>query len=130
MSEPILLLKPEREKSVLHRHPWIFSGAVAELRGEPANGATVSVRSSAGEFLARAAYSPQSQIVARVWSWDENEAIDESFLRRKIARAVEHRQRVFSKHPQSSAYRLVNAESDGLPGLVVDRYADFLVCQF
>lgn len=136
MSEPTLTLKPGREKSVLHRHPWIFSGAVAKLRGEAVGGATVAVRSSAGEFLARAAYNPRSQIIARVWSWDENESIDESFLRRKIARAVEHRHRVFSKHPlssahlRSSAYRLVNAESDGLPGLVVDRYADFLVCQF
>ncbi len=109
---------------------------MAELRGEVVGGATVAVRSAAGEFLARAAYNPQSQIIARVWSWDENESIDDSFLRRKMARAVEHRHGVFSKHPVSSAhslssaYRLVNAESDGLPGLVVDRYADFLVCQF
>ena len=79
MSEFVLKLHPGREKSLRRRHAWIFSGAVAELSGSPAPGETVTVVDGGGRFLARAAWSPDSQLVARVWSFDENEAVDDAF---------------------------------------------------
>ena len=85
------------------------------------------VRSSKDEFLAYAAYSPQSQIIARVWSWDEDETIDKNFFARRIVKSIESRS---SLSAITNAMRWVNAESDGIPGLVVDRYAQFAVCQF
>lgn len=91
MSEFVLKLHPGREKSLRRRHAWIFSGAVAELSGSPAPGETVTVVDGGGRFLARAAWSPDSQLVARVWSFDENEAVDDAFFARKIRRAIEFR---------------------------------------
>ena len=126
---PILELKSGRERSLLRRHPWVFSGAAARLRGDPQLGETVEVRASDGSFLARAAYSPQSQIRARVWTWDPAEAVDEDFFRRRLQAALEARLHLGEAGPQS-ACRLVHGESDGLPGLVVDRYAGLLVAQF
>ncbi len=87
MTEPTLFLKPGREKSILRRHPWIFSGAVARVDGDVIGGDTVVVRSSSGEFLARAACNPESQIVARIWSWDEAEHIDGEFFYRRITKS-------------------------------------------
>jgi 23S rRNA (cytosine1962-C5)-methyltransferase len=126
---PTVWLKPGREKSLRRRHPWVFSGAIGRIDGEPEPGATVELVGSAGEFLARAAWSPTSQIRARVWSFDANEAIDAAFFRRRLARAVESRRRLglLDSH---GACRLVFSESDWLPGLIVDRYGEFLVCQF
>lgn len=126
-----LILKPGREKSLLRRHPWVFSGAVARLEGNPAPGATVDLLSAKGDFLARAAYSPHSQIRARVWTFDPSEAVDAAFFRRRISQAIARRARLLPQTRQASAaYRLIHAESDGLPGLVVDRYAETLVVQF
>jgi 23S rRNA (cytosine1962-C5)-methyltransferase len=122
-------LKKGREKSLLRRHPWVFSGAVERVEGEPGSGETVDVVAASGEFLARAAYSPVSQIRLRVWTFDEAENVDEQFLRRRLTRAVESRRRLGLLDPHG-ACRLVFAESDGLPGLVADRYADVVVCQF
>jgi len=126
---PTAWLKPGREKSLRRRHPWVFSGAVGRVDGEPEPGATVELVGSSGEFLARGAWSPASQIRARVWSFEANEAIDVAFFRRRLARAVESRRRLglLDAH---GACRLVFSESDGLPGLIVDRYGEFLVCQF
>jgi 23S rRNA (cytosine1962-C5)-methyltransferase len=124
-----VLLKPGREKSLLRRHPWVFSGAIARVEGSPAAGDTVDVVASGGEFLARGAYSPASQIRVRVWTFDAEESVDDAFLERRLARAIESRRRLGLLDAER-ACRLVFAESDGLPGLVVDRYADFLVCQF
>jgi 23S rRNA (cytosine1962-C5)-methyltransferase len=123
-----LFLKPGREKSVLQKHPWIFSGAIERVTGEPGVGETVEIRSSDGKFLARAAYSLTSQIRARIWSWVEAEEIGVDFLRRKLAAAVGSREHLLAD-PGTTAFRLVHAESDGLPGLVVDRYGDVLVMQ-
>ena len=123
----VLHLKPGREKSIVQRHPWIFAGAVASVSGEPAAGDTVSVRASTGAFLARAAYSPSSQIVGRIWTWDEAQLIDASFFENRITRAIEARAALSET---TTAVRWVNAESDGLPGLVIDRYAGFANCQF
>ena len=126
----VLVLKPGREKSVLRHHPWIYSGAVAALRGTVQPGETVEVVSSQGEFLAKAAYSPMSQIVARVWTWDKEEVVGPEFLYRKLARSFETRTFIFPEIGCNGALRLVHAESDGLPGIIVDRYADILVVQF
>lgn len=124
-----LRLKPGREKSLLRRHPWIFSGAIAEARGEPGMGETVEICDAQGGFLALAAYSPNSQIRARVWTWDKEELIDRDFFHRRIALALAARRELIDPE-QTDAYRLVHAESDGLPGLVVDRYGGGLVVQF
>jgi len=130
MPSPTLILKPGREKSLLRRHPWIFSGAVARVEGEPQPGDTVEVRAADGRWLARAAYSPHSQIRARVWSFAEDETITPDFFRNRLARALAVRDARSHPHTSLPALRLVNAESDFLPGLIVDRYADWLVCQF
>lgn len=126
---PILTLKPGREKSVLQRHPWVFSGAVAEVKGGPESGETVEILSARGQWLARAAYSPVSNIRARIWSWNEDETIGEEFFYKKVEGAVEAR-RALKDLSGLTAYRLAHAESDGLPGVTADRYADFLVVQF
>jgi 23S rRNA (cytosine1962-C5)-methyltransferase len=123
-----LVLKPGREKSLKRRHPWVFSGAVERVNGAPGFGDTVEVLSSRGQVLALAAYSPQSQIRARVWSFDSADTIDAAFLRTRLEAALALRERLpASRH--ANALRLVHGESDGLPGLVVDRYADVLVVQ-
>ncbi len=122
-----LILKPGREKSLLRRHPWIFSGAVAHVDPNPASGSTLDVLSSTGHFLARAAYSPTSQIRARVWTFDD-QPVDADFFRRKIHAAIETRHSIFGSG-QADAIRLIYAESDGLPGLIVDRYGEVLVLQ-
>jgi 23S rRNA (cytosine1962-C5)-methyltransferase len=122
-----LFLKPGRDKSLKRRHPWVFSGAIAKVEGEPASGETVEVRSDAGERLALAAYSPQSQIRARVWSWSD-EPIDASFFTRRIADAAAARAEL-GLTDASDAMRLVHGESDGLPGVIADRYGDTAVLQ-
>lgn len=121
-----LILNPGREKSLQHRHPWIFTGAVERIKGEPQSGETVAVRDTHGAFLALAAYSPKSQILGRVWTYRENETVDEAFLRAHLARAIGLRQELAKV---TDGMRLVHGESDGLPGLVVDRYGDTLVMQ-
>ena len=123
-----LILKPGREKSLLRRHPWVFSGAVARVQGDPETGDTVAVRSGSGEFLAWAAYSPASQIRARVWSWREAEPIDGDLLRARLRQALEARERLLSRD-DSDAMRIVHGESDGLPGVIADRYGDVVVLQ-
>ena len=122
-------LKPGREKSVLKRHPWIFSGAVAEVRGHPADGETVRVTTSAGDFLAWGAYSSQSQIRVRIWSWDEAARIGSGFFRDLITDAISSR-RGLVEDGQYAAWRVIHGESDGLPGVIVDRYAETLVVQY
>ena len=123
----MIVLKKGREKSLKRRHPWIFSGAVEKASGKA--GDTVEVSDSSGKALALAAYSPKSQIRARVWTFDTKQSIEAEFFRSRIQKALALREALpAAKH--SNALRLVNAESDGLPGLVVDRYADVLVAQF
>src|SRR6185503_9233853 len=124
-----LHLKAGRDKSLKRRHPWIFSGAVDGVDGEPASGETVLVKSAEGQPLAVAAYSPQSQIRARVWSFEAGTRIEESFFSSTLRKAIQLRNSL-PAHSHSNALRLVHAESDGLPGLIVDRYADVVVAQF
>ena len=124
-----LILKKGREKSLLRHHPWIFSGAVQSVEGEVGSGATVAVHDAQGQFLAWGAYSPASQIRARIWSWEAQDTIDPDFFYRRLNTALLLRQ-TWIDSDVTSAYRLVHAESDGLPGLVVDRYNDTLVVQY
>ncbi|WP_341912435.1 class I SAM-dependent methyltransferase [Polaromonas sp. YR568] len=118
-------LREGKERSLLRRHPWVFDGAIA--RGGADAGETVRVEGHDGQFLGWAAFSPSSKIRARVWSFVETERIDASFFVARIAQAIRARSRF---DIQSDGMRLVHGESDGLPGLVVDRYADTLVAQF
>ena len=125
---PKLLLKRGKEKPVLAHHPWIFSGAIA--RADNANdGDMVDVLDAAEHWLARGYYNSRSQIAVRLWTWNRDEQIDRAFLRARLARAVAERNGLIDRN-STDAYRLVNAESDLMPGLVVDRYADYLVVQF
>jgi len=118
-------LREGKERSLLRRHPWIFDSAIA--RGGADAGETVKVESSSGQFLAWAAFSPSSRIRARAWSFDEAQRIDAAFLTTLIGRAIRMRA---CFDIQSDGLRLIHGESDGLPGLIVDRYADTLVAQF
>ncbi|MBL8078072.1 MAG: class I SAM-dependent methyltransferase [Anaerolineales bacterium] len=128
-----ITLHPGREKSLLRRHPWIFASAIKSMdetlrqaQGD-ASGSTVDLLSSDGKFLARASYSPSSQIRARVWTFTD-EPVDKEFFRKKIRAAIEMRQRS-NIEARSDSYRLLHGESDGTPGFVVDRYKDVLVLQ-
>jgi 23S rRNA (cytosine1962-C5)-methyltransferase len=125
---PQLTLKPGRERSLLRRHPWVFSGAIAEVRGSVQSGGTVQIRGADGRFLAWAAYSPASQIRARAWSFDEAEVPGPDLFKKRIETALALR-RAQVPPETTNALRLVHGESDGLPGLVADRYADTLVVQ-
>ena len=127
-AQPGIILKAGREKSLLRRHPWIFSGAVERVDGAPVSGDTLPVRSTQGEFLAWAAYNASSQITARVWSWREAENIEAGFFRERIANALAARNEL-NLSRNSNGMRLIHAESDGLPGLIVDQYGDVLVMQ-
>lgn len=121
-------LQKERERSLLRRHPWVFSKAIENVKGKPNNGAPVEVFSNDGRWLARGAWSPESQIRIRVWTFTRSEQIDTDFFVRRLAAAQAGRQSLIEQQGLS-AYRLVAAESDGLPGIIIDRYNDFLVCQ-
>jgi 23S rRNA (cytosine1962-C5)-methyltransferase len=118
-------LRAGKERSLLRHHPWIFESAIA--RGGGDSGETVRVESAEGHFLAWAAFSPSSKIRARAWSFDANQRIDAGFFQAAVARAVRARARL---DVRSNGVRLIHGESDGLPGLVVDRYGDTLVAQF
>jgi 23S rRNA (cytosine1962-C5)-methyltransferase len=131
-----LTIKPGREKSLLRRHPWVFASAIQPVdENTIASGSTVDLIAPNGSFLARASYSPTSQIRARVWTFN-NEPVDREFFRKKIRAAIETRQRArpelvegLKVEGHSDSYRIVHSESDGVPGLVVDQYKDTLVLQ-
>ena len=128
-----LILKPGRERPLLQRHPWVFSGAVARVEGNPEPGATLPVVSGDGEFLGVAGWNPASQLCARIWTFAD-EPVDAAFFRRRLAAALALR-RLEGLAPAATlagsraAFRLVHAEADGLPGLIADVYAGFIVLQ-
>jgi 23S rRNA (cytosine1962-C5)-methyltransferase len=122
-----IYLEAGKDHSVLHQHPWIFASAVARNEGKVGIGTTVTVFNDAKNMIGRAAYSPHSQIRARMWTWDPQESIDHAFFKRKIAAAIDHRKKWVKN---TNAIRLIFGEADGLPGLVVDQYDKLLVCQF
>lgn len=126
-------LKKDRERSLVRRHPWVFSGAIDSVSGEPSSGETVRVVDHKGNFVASAAYSPLSQIRSRVWSFNEKTTIDRAFFERRVEYALALRRDLgfLPLIPQhNTATRLIHGESDGLPGVIVDRYGDTLVAQF
>ncbi|GGW76708.1 class I SAM-dependent rRNA methyltransferase [Alteromonas halophila] len=123
-----LTLQPNRDKSLRRRHPWVFASAVATVKGKARKGDTVDVCSAEGDWLGRGAYSPDSQIRVRMWSFDKNEIIDNAFFMRRVDSALALRRRLFDESVTNS-YRLIAAESDGLPGITVDRYDNVLVLQ-
>lgn len=127
MSDKKIVIKRGREKSLLRRHPWVFSGAVDRVCGDPASGECVEVVSAKGEFLAWAAYSEKSQLTARCWSFEQSEAVDREFFRNRLLRAKALRD---NAGINGSGCRLVYSESDGLPGVVIDRFGDWAVAQF
>jgi 23S rRNA (cytosine1962-C5)-methyltransferase len=122
-----LWLHPSRERSLLRRHPWVFSGAVAKVDGAPAPGATVMVKASDGTALGLAAYSPASQIRARMWTFEPDERVDDDFVAARVAASAARRSPLLAG--DTDAARLVFSEADGVPGLVADRYGDTIVCQ-
>ncbi len=124
-----IVIKPGREKSLLRHHPWIFSGAISTVHGAPEIGETVEVISSAGEFLSRAAYNANSNIAGRVWTWDPDEEINPELFERRIQRATDLRHQL-GMLINSNAMRLIHGESDGIPGLILDRYDEVCVVQF
>ncbi len=124
---PTLVLEEGKEKSSQRKHPWIFSGAIRRIQGEPKLGDTVEVRSAHGEFLGLAAYSPESQIRARFWTFKDRASIDRDFFSRILDKAIENRKsRGFDVCDPKSAFRLVYAENDGIPGCIIDKYGQVL----
>ena len=121
-------LRVGREKAVQNRHPWVYSGAVERIAGDPADGDVVAVRDAQGQFLAWGYLNRRSQIVVRLLSWEQKESVTEDFWQARISSAVARRG-ALADDVGTTAYRLVHAEADLLPGLIVDRYGDFLVVQ-
>lgn len=126
---PSIKLKKGRDKSFNRKHPWIFSGAVDSVKDVNTNGETVDIISGDGKFLGYGSYSSHSQISVRVLSFNPDEKIDRAFFKQRIENAILFRKQIIN-YELTNSYRLINAESDSLPGLVVDKYADFIVCQF
>jgi 23S rRNA (cytosine1962-C5)-methyltransferase len=125
---PAIVLRPGRNKSVIQHHPWIFSGSVNQITGSPGIGETVAVYDDKHELLGWAAYSPSSNIRARMWTFNPDEEVNLNFINQRISNSIEFRKQAFGiKTPE--AYRLIYAESDGLPGVIVDKYHDHLVLQ-
>jgi len=123
-----LYLKPGREKSVLNRHPWIFSGAIGKLEGSPQAGDIITIYSAKKQALARATYHPKSQISARIYSFDAEQDLDRNWLRKQIAASIARRQTLIADE-STDMLRLVAHEADGIPGLVVDRYGSWISLQ-
>jgi 23S rRNA (cytosine1962-C5)-methyltransferase len=124
----IATIKKGREKSILQGHPWVFSGSIKAIKGNPQPGDIVTLRDEAGGFLAYAGFSPNSKIQLRVWSWDESDAVNEDFIQKQITSAILRRSSLRASNI-TNAYRLIHGESDGIPGLVVDQLNDVLVVQ-
>jgi len=123
-----LILAKGREKSLLRRHPWVFSGAVHRVEGKANSGETIDIVDSQGKWLARGAYSPSSQIRARVWTFKQDEDIDIEFFIRRLQQAQNWRDYI-AKRDGLDGYRLIAGESDCLPGITIDRFQNFLVLQ-
>jgi 23S rRNA (cytosine1962-C5)-methyltransferase len=122
-------LKSRREKAILRRHPWIFSGAVESVTGDPGPGDVVEIYAADGRWLARGAYSPESQIRIRIWTWNQAEEVDADFIQERMFLSIGARDDI-GIPKSTNAYREVHGESDGIPGLIVDRYGDYRVVQF
>ncbi|WP_217525372.1 class I SAM-dependent methyltransferase [Vibrio metschnikovii] len=124
---PAIYLVKGRDKSLRRKHPWVFSRGISKVEGDPQLGETVDIYTHDGQWLAKAAYSPHSQIRARVWSFN-NENIDSDFFIKRIQQAQKLRDELIERDGVTG-YRLIAAESDGLPGITIDKYDNYLVCQ-
>jgi 23S rRNA (cytosine1962-C5)-methyltransferase len=120
-------LKHNREKSLRLRHPWVFAGALEEKDNSLEPGATVDVESESGEWLARGSYNANSQIAIRIWTWKKEQEVDAGFFYRRLSQCFQQREVL---RQRTDAIRIVNAENDGLPGLIVDQYGEYLIVQF
>ncbi|MEX2287592.1 MAG: class I SAM-dependent rRNA methyltransferase [Planctomycetaceae bacterium] len=127
---PKVILKPRRAEPFFNRHPWVFGGAVERIEGAPEPGAEVDVFSGEGEFIARGLFNPHSQIRVRLYAWNSETRLDRDFWSTQLDRAIAMRRALFADAGPDAAYRLVYSESDGLSGLIVDRYGDWLLVQF
>lgn len=123
-----IILQAGKERSLFRRHPWIFEGSIAHIEGRIRPGDTVTIVADDGRRLARAAWSPKSQIRARVWTFDAEENIDDAFFKRRVQQAVERRKTLPALRGQQGL-RLLHGESDGLPGVIADQYGDTVVVQ-
>ena len=123
-----IILKPGREKALKRRHPWIFSMAINKIKGQVEHGATVDVVDDKGNWLAKGAYSPDSQIRVRIWSFDQSQTIDQQFFFERLQQAYQARKALIAEQGLTG-FRLVAAESDYLPGITIDHFNDSLVCQ-
>ena len=126
---PSVILRKSADKFIKRKHPWIFSGAIEKVEGNPVNGKTVQIFTSDKKLMGLGGFSPSSQIRVRVWSFNPEEKIDVDFIIKKIDQAKSLREKILNT-AKTNAYRIINSESDGLPGLIVDRYGEYLVCQF
>ena len=123
-----LWLRRDRDRSLRRRHPWIFSGAVARVDGDPAPGDTVLVKADDGTAIGWAAYSPASQIRARMWTFEPDDTVDDEFVASHVRASAARRDALLATGDTDSA-RLVFSEADDVPGLIADRYGDTIVCQ-
>ena len=126
---PSVTLKKSADSFIKRKHPWIFSGAIEKVEGNPSNGETVRIFTSEKKLIGSGSFSPSSQIRVRVWTFNPEEKIDSEFFKLKIVKAKSLREKIIDVST-TNAYRVINSESDGLPGLIVDRYGEYLVCQF
>jgi 23S rRNA (cytosine1962-C5)-methyltransferase len=127
---PRVVLKPKKALPFHAHHPWVFAGAVAAVSGDPADGAEVELHSSVGKFIARGLYNSQSKICVRLYSWEPERPLDRSFFREKLDRAIRFRRDALRLDGPNTGCRLLFSEADGLSGMIVDRYADWLTVQF
>jgi 23S rRNA (cytosine1962-C5)-methyltransferase len=124
-----VILKKGKEKAIIHRHPWVFSGAIEPVKGKPANGDIVRLLNAKGDFMAYGFYNDQSRVALRLLEWDENIAVDDDWFRRKVTVAVAGRSDILADGNTTNTCRLIFSESDYLPGLIVDKYAGHLAVQ-
>jgi 23S rRNA (cytosine1962-C5)-methyltransferase len=124
-----IILKKSADSFIKRKHPWIFSGALEKVDGNPSKGETVQILTSEKKLVGLGSFSPSSQIRVRVWTFNPEEKIDEAFFRGKIDQAKSLREKILNVYT-TNAYRIINSESDGLPGLIIDRYGEYIVCQF
>lgn len=127
---PRVVLKPRRAAPFFNRHPWVFAGAMDRVEGDPEVGAVVNVVSNTGNFVARGLYNPHSRIRVRLYSWSEDAALDEAFWSARLIDAIALRRKLFGGTPAERACRVVFSEADGLSGVTVDRYGDYLLVQW
>lgn len=127
--ETRITIRSGKVKPILFRHPWVYSGSIRHMPQGLEEGAIVTLYDEKNNFLARGCYNSNSQIAVRIFSWNQSEEIDRDFFRRKLEKAVSLRNGLAGLRGETDCYRLVHSEADELPGLIVDRYGDYLVLQ-